>query len=221
MRGQPIVAIQREAGKLITIGQVTQTGLKCDCICYDCQEALTAVLNTPYQKHFRHNHNLNCNPTPESQLHLMAKVIIEQNNRLFMPGKGMVAYTDPMVEIRCNDLVPDATITVDGQPVYVEIIVTNPLSAKKIQQYKTKQASVLVIHLGEEDREMEEDLLTYLVLEDANVRYMLTYTEEEVKIPANESIQWWGAAIVVASAAMILWKKYGRPFATQRNRRRR
>jgi hypothetical protein len=208
MKGQPIVAIHRETGKLMPIGQVTHTGLKCGCVCYDCEEALTAVLNTPYQKHFRHRHNLNCNPTSESQLHLMAKVIIEQNNRIFLPGKGMVSYTDPVVEVRCRDLVPDVTIKVDGKPVYIEIVVTNPISPSKIQKYKSQQAKVLVIHLPEEDREMDYDTLTFVVLEEPDVRNLLSYPYDKEK--CKETGAWVAAVIGLMGAGFFLWDRFGR-----------
>ena len=159
MKDQTIVAIHQETEKLMPIGQVRYTGLKCGCVCYDCGEALIAVLETQRQKHFRHYHKSNCNPTPESELHLMAKVIIEQNNRIHVPGKGMVYYTDPVIEVRWCEQFPDATITVDGQQVHIEIVVTNPINAVKTARYKAQQATVLVLNLKEEDREIDFDTL--------------------------------------------------------------
>ena len=206
MRGQPIVAINQESGKLMPIGQVGHTGLKCGCVCYDCDEALTAVLNTPHQKHFRNQQHSNCNPTPESQLHLMAKVIIEQNNRICLPGKGMVAYTDPVVEVRCGDLVPDATIIVNGQPVYIEIVVTNPIHPPKIEKYRLQQAKVLIIRLTEEDRDSDFETLSYMVLEEPEVREWLFYAGAEVK--SNESSLW--AVLVVGLLGVFVWSRAGR-----------
>ena len=172
MKGNPIAAILKDTNTLISIEQVTQTGLKCNCVCYDCREPLEAVLNTPYRKHFRHHNSSNCNPTPESWLHLMAKVILLQNNRIMIPGKGMVNYSNPVAEVHCNDVVPDATLTIDGKPLYVEIVVTNPLSAVKIEKYRMQNAWVLVIRLEEM---IDEETLKYLVLEDDDVRHLLTY----------------------------------------------
>ena len=111
----------------MSVGQATHTGLKCGCGCYYCDQPLEAVPNTCYTKHFRHSNKSNCNPTSESELHLSAQVIIEQNNSIFLPGKGTVSYSDTRVEVRGDDLVPDAIITVNGEQVYIEIVVTSPI----------------------------------------------------------------------------------------------
>jgi len=180
MKGEPIAAVHKESGEIVLISRVTQTGLNCGCVCFDCDDRLEAVLNTVRRKHFRHYSNANCNPSPESRLHLMAKAIIKANSQICMPGRGMVAYTDPVCEVRCDDLVPDATIWVEGQPVYIEIVVTNPVHLAKIASYQAKRARVLVIRLEDEDRAMDEEMLTYLVLEDPDVRGWLNCDPEEI-----------------------------------------
>jgi hypothetical protein len=208
MRGKPIVAVYKETGKLIPIDHVKDTGLKCGCICYDCDGVLEAVLNTERRKHFRHSNKTNCNPTPESQLHLLAKVIIGQNNRILLPVEGMVDYSDPVIEVRCGDMVPDAIIRVDGELVYVEIVVTNPIHPLKAEKYRLQQAKVLVIRLTEEDRDLDFETLKHVVLEDAGVRELLSYTNAEQE--SNESSIWVASVIGVVGIGVFLWNRFGR-----------
>lgn len=215
MKGQPIVAIHRETGKIKHISQISETGLKCGCSCHDCDEPLQAVLNTPYQQHFRHGHNKNCNPTPESRLHLLAKAIIEQNDRILIPDRGMVSYVNPKVEARCGELIPDATITVDGQTVYIEVVVTHPLQAPKIETYREKNATVLVIRLTEEDREMDYDTLKYFVLEDPENRSVLPMDAGN-EILLSKNTAGWIWLIVVGLGGIVVLKNWINPGRKQR-----
>src|SRR5438067_1886234 len=104
MIGQPIVSIHKETNVITPISRVQETGLKCNCVCYECGNPLEAVLNTTYKKHFRHSNKSNCSPSPETQLHLLAKEIILNNNQIYIPEMGVVSYYNPVCEVRFSDL---------------------------------------------------------------------------------------------------------------------
>lgn len=205
MKGQVIVGVHRQTELIMPIDMVILTGLKCDCICFDCKGVLEAVLNTSRKKHFRHSNRGNCNPTPETELHLLAKKIILDHEQLFIPGKGMVVYTDPKTEVWCNNLVPDATVYVEGVPLYIEIVVTNPISTEKYLKYKADRSSVLVINLSKEDKELDYGALVELVIHQHTNRYMLSYAERPVKKIEDDNFSWlpWG---LLAGLAIWLFK---------------
>ncbi|WP_411274204.1 hypothetical protein [Daejeonella sp.] len=182
MVGRTIVGIHKETSMITPITEVVLTGLKCNCICHDCKGALEAVLNTRRRKHFRHSNKNNCNPSPETELHLLAKKIILDNTELYIAGIGMRAYTDPVTEVWCNDLVPDATVIFDGFPLYIEIVVTNPISNAKFLKYRESHSPVLVINLAEEDRMIDYAALEQMVIREESNRYILSYPKRPASL---------------------------------------
>lgn len=63
---------------------------------------------------------------------------------------GMLEYTNPSIGVRCDDLVPGATLTIDGQIFRVEIVVTNPINAIKLGKYRASRSGVYIsgLHTG-------------------------------------------------------------------------
>lgn len=221
MRGQIIVGIQRQTEEIIPIGTVRLTGLKCDCICYECKGTLEAVLNTTRRKHFRHSNRANCNPTPETELHLLAKKIILDHNRINIADKGMVTYIDPVTEVWYNDVIPDATITIDGMPLYIEIVVTNPINSEKYLKYKSDLSPVLVITLSEVDRDLDYEALTELVLNDPANRYMLFYPDQMkmIKKVEDDKFSWWPWGVLAGLAIWLLNRYRPKDYSIRRRRR--
>lgn len=221
MNVQPIVGIERDTSEIVPISKVTQTGLKCNCVCYNCSGRLEAVLNTVRRKHFRHSNKGNCNPMPETELHLLAKQIILDNNRIHVPYLGMLDYCDPVAEVGYNDLIPDATITIDGHPFYIEVVVTNPIDVLKFAKYKADHAKVMVIDLEEEDRDLEYEALADIVLKKSSNKYMLDYDEHPRIVPDSEDgsgLGWILAGIAAVLLLLNLGKK--KPVKRYQSKRR-
>ena len=193
MKKRTIVGIRKETNEIVPIGSVADgdVGLRCHCICHDCKGMLEAVINTKRTKHFRHYTKKNCNPTPETELHSLAKNIILNHTEMDIPGKGVVHYSSPVCEIWHNDLIPDATIQINGEPLYIEIVVTNPINPEKYQRYKFENAPVLVIDLKEQDRNLDYDQLKKLVLQESNKRRMLVYHFSVPTIKPKKKNNWW------------------------------
>ncbi|WGQ08948.1 competence protein CoiA family protein [Pedobacter gandavensis] len=209
MTGQPIVGINKYTKEITPISKVAETGLKCNCMCHFCESPLEAVLNTNRKKHFRHSNKINCNPTPESELHLLAKRVILNNVSLYIPAIGMTDYTNPVCEVKFNDLVPDATITVDGLPFYVEIVVTNPIDILKFSKYKADRSRVLVINLDEEDRDLDYESLEALVTVENSNRYILSYPDISInKNLSAEYDSWWKWLIGAGMTAFLIWNNF-------------
>ena len=208
MNKQAIVGVNKYTGEITPISKVVKTGLGCECTCHSCETLLEAVLNTTRKKHFRHSNKSNCQPTPESELHLLAKYIILNNSSLFIPGMGMVEYADPVCEVKFHDLVPDATFTVDGQLYHVEIVVTNPINSYKFDKYKADLSRVLVINLGQEDRNLDYESLKNLVLNENDNRYMLSYSNPIIQhndSVDNSLLMWLIGAVL---AGYLIWRNF-------------
>ena len=216
MKGQIIVGVQRQTEEIIPIGMVRLTGLKCDCICYECKGALEAVLNTTRRKHFRHSNRGNCNPTPETELHLLAKKIILEHTLINIPNKGMTTYVDPVTEVWCKDVVPDATVIIDGLPFHIEIVVTNPINKEKYLKYKFDRLPVLVISLSEVNREMDYGTLTELVLNEPTNRYMLSYPDQLIKKVEDDKFSWWPWGVLAGLAIWLLNRNIPKDRRTRR-----
>lgn len=205
---KPVVGINRINEAIVPIFMVLETGLKCDCICYDCGMPLEAVLNTRKRKHFRHSNKANCSLSPETQLHLLAKYIIEHSREILVPGKGIANYENPVIEVRLGNLIPDAIIDLGNEKLFIEIIVTNPVTLDKKQKYSESGATVLQIFLEKTDRNLAYADLRQLVLFESGNREILRYKGEDERLPNtgdkknNSFIVYW---IALASAGLAIW----------------
>ena len=80
----------------------TEKGLKCDCICMNCQEKLEAVIDFKDKKRikfFRHNLNKDCKGAQETALHELGKQILLNNSEILLPNIiGKIKYLDAIAE---------------------------------------------------------------------------------------------------------------------------
>jgi len=208
MNAQGVVGIDRDTGKIIPISKVVMTGLKCNCDCYSCGGRLEAVLNTNRRKHFRHS-NKSCNPTPETELHLLAKQIILNHDQIYVPFRGMMEYTNPLAEVKINEQVSDAMITIDGRPLYIEVVVTHGIDLIKFNRYKADNAWVMVINLEEEDRELDYHNLKEIVLDDSSNKEMLVYGEKRElnlnDISSDSGSSWIRWVLGIGAVGALFW----------------
>lgn len=206
-----IIAIQSETGRVIHISKFLETGKRFDCICLECDSKLEAVINTERRKHFRHSNKNNCNPSPETQLHLLAKEIIFSNQSIYHSRKGIINYTSPNRETKFENLIPDITINYGDEKIYIEIVVTNIINKEKFEKYKLSNSDVLVINLSEEDRFLSYEELEFLVLKDIKNKSVLDYTvfdkpvqNKEDKDSTNFMI---GVVIFILAFICFYWKE--------------
>ena len=69
---------------LVSIDEV-ESGLACNCVCPHCKAALIAKKGAKRVKHFAHYRLADCNHGSETALHLMAKNIIAETCKIFVP----------------------------------------------------------------------------------------------------------------------------------------
>lgn len=212
-RKRPIVGIHTETNSIVPITKVREKGLNCNCYCYVCKNPLIAVLETKKRIHFKHHVKSNCCPSPETELHLLAKYFILNNSQIFLPGDGLIGYSNPVTELRQNDLIPDAIIECNGRKIFIEIIVTNPINHIKYLKYKDRKSTVLTIDLSEEDRDWDEKSLKYKVLkEQANKKILSYYAQSNdntlIREPAFTLPKWLVPIGLLSIAGMYVFKKF-------------
>lgn len=83
-------------GILVHINDV-QSGLKCNCVCPECASPLVARKGQKVSHHFAHYKSADCNHGTETALHIMAKNIIFQKKRLFVPRTPKSIYMDDSI----------------------------------------------------------------------------------------------------------------------------
>ncbi|MFD2146232.1 hypothetical protein [Mucilaginibacter antarcticus] len=118
----------------------------------------------------------------------------------------MAEYTNAVCEIRCNDLIPDATVNVNGKEVFIEIVVTHPIDATKYKKYQNKQAVVLVINLEEEDRDLNYEILESLIIDDQFNKHVLSYSQDSIPLQ-TDNYSLWKWVIGFGLAGIYVWKK--------------
>ncbi|NII83113.1 hypothetical protein [Pedobacter sp. SG908] len=153
---------------------------------------------------------------PETELHLLAKQIILDNNSIQVPYRGMLDYCDPIAEVGYNELIPDATITIGGRPFYIEVVVTNPIDVLKFAKYKADHARVMVIDLQEEDRDLEYEALADIVLKRSSNKYMLDYDEHHRIVPDSEDGSGLGWILAGIAAGVLLLLTFGKKKSVKR-----
>lgn len=156
-------------GKIVHISDIPrdQNGLACNCTCPGCGMSLQARIGTKKQKHFAHN-NESCDAASAQQtaLHMLAKEIIEEEKRLFVPGVTVTkdeiyhlidrelrnvfvpvssweyrpaitaTCSSVLLEKRLSDIIPDIVIDVAGRTCLVEIAVTHFVDEEKRSKVK-------------------------------------------------------------------------------------
>lgn len=162
----------RPTGRMISIEEVKQKGLACDCICAHCNQPLVAKLkNDKRTKHFAHYGNneeiCNSNVAYMSAVHRLAEQIIEDRKCVMLPEYGpipakLIHFDKVEVESRFDisyiqtDVVG---ITADGTRYLIEIKNTSAISDKKQEYIDDNEKICLEIDVAKVELEELEDFL--------------------------------------------------------------
>lgn len=119
--------------------------------------------------HFKHrNQDERCDPVLETLLHKSAKRIISTHRQILLPDHHKIfTYQEAHEEKGWNKYRPDLTLATEDKPIYVEIVVSNPISTDKELAYFQHQADCLIIDLSGYEKlfamsDLERDVLQNL-----------------------------------------------------------
>ena len=79
--------------ELVHINEVA-SGLECNCICPFCKSQLIAKKGQKKTYHFAHYRLADCNHGTETALHIMAKNLVAQTKKLWVPFIPQNVYDD-------------------------------------------------------------------------------------------------------------------------------
>lgn len=139
-------------------------------VCLLCGDPLTCVLKKgKISLHFKHrNQDERCHPVLETLLHKAAKRLIFSNRQILLPDhRKSFTYLDAQEEKVWDKYRPDLTLITEDKPIYVEIVVSNPISSDKNLAYFQHRVDCLVIDLSQYPKlfammDLEEDVLNNL-----------------------------------------------------------
>lgn len=186
-----IYGIRASDGKIISVDEVPQnmSGLACGCICAYCKRQLQACsLNGRVRSYFRHHsenrsNNLaeqtiycNANIANETALHKMAKQIIAQEKKIYLPCKNitvreagikdlpqkvendipcfelreahMIEAQSVELEKRLDNFTPDIVFTMGQRELLIEVFVSHRVDEDKRQKAEKYGSAMLEIDLS-------------------------------------------------------------------------
>lgn len=165
--------------KLVSVDEVSN-GIACNCYCPFCDERLIAKNGgTKVAHHFAHESGSDCVHGYQTSLHLMAKEIISEVKRFYVPdiyvhfnnkskellepGKELIVDAVEL-EKKSGDIIPDIIVYSGSSKLYVEIAVTHEVDEAKQTKIKEQDVSTIEIDLSKFDRSItREELKSYLL----------------------------------------------------------
>jgi hypothetical protein len=214
----------RETGRLYDATSV-RSGLKCNCICCDCEEALEAVhmKASSRQDYFRHSvhPDRDCQAGLESLFHSVAKQILKESPYVQLHNKNRFLYSRCDIEYELYGKRPDAYISNEQESLVVEIFFSHDTKEDTLKTYLQNGEKVLKIDISSERKNrFNYERLKELILDTAP-RRLYQPRSQEVSAPSPDP--WWkswGPAIIGVIAAFILYH-VGKYFFPRKKRRRR
>ncbi len=169
--------------RIVSIEDV-ESGLKCGCICPACGEPLVAKKGAKMMHHFAHHTGQNCEYGYESSLHLAAKDILLNAQKMVIPAVKVTfsdSYkTDQLIcaaqeiqiervelEKRYGGIVPDIVVYAGGKILFVEIYVTHKIDDQKLKKLRTAGISTIEIDLSKKQETIARTELETLLLQDS------------------------------------------------------
>jgi len=117
--------------------------------CFCCGSKLITKQGKVKTWHFAHANGEDCAGGSETQLHILAKQYFENNTELNVYGqKPMILnITNAQLEQRYLNVIPDVTAEIDGQKVFIEIVVTSKITEEKATKLENYGIPVIIIDL--------------------------------------------------------------------------
>ncbi|HJW99083.1 MAG TPA: competence protein CoiA family protein [Terriglobales bacterium] len=177
-----------ERGKIVHVSESqVVSGLACRCRCPACGMSVIAKKGPELADHFAHEADASCRHAAETALHRLAKEIIEQQRKLWLPDvtaryrkethqlypAGSVNFTGVQSEARhLHEIVPDLLLELDDRILLVEIWVTHSCDEAKRNELARKGIATLEIDLSKFPRSATREEVARAVLKEADRRWV-------------------------------------------------
>ena len=168
-----------EGGALVHVDDVAK-GAKCACRCPHCEAPLYAKnAGQNREHHFAHAQGHECEGAYESQLHLLAKEVLQETGRIMLPRSNSGRFPSGSVRIRNVEVEkwderygirPDAEGIMDnGERLLIEFYVSHKVDGKKRQVIVDNNLKCIEIDIN------------YQALDKAELRDFLSNSDEDRK----------------------------------------
>lgn len=182
-------------------------GLKCDCICKECDtspEAVHPKLNNR-QQYFRHAANPDCRGGLESLYHQVAKQILKDSNELRIAEKESFPYYSCDIETPRHGKQPDAFICNDTSSMIVEILFTHDIDNRTLDTYLANGERVLEIdRSGERKKLLNYNQFTQLVLGTAPRKLYSRDYPPSISPGTTKNTPWWLVPLLFIGGILLL-----------------
>ncbi|WP_157784812.1 competence protein CoiA family protein [Sphingobium xenophagum] len=143
-------------------------GLKCRCVCFECEQPVIAKQGQKVKWHFAHHAPTSCRPSPESELHFYAKSLLAERLWCWIPevdanaaemtkrisARRKFQFAEVKVEKADGNVRPDLLLIAKGGKIlHVEIYVRHKVDAIKLEKLRTRGISSIEIDLSRLDWE--------------------------------------------------------------------
>lgn len=188
-------------GELVHVSRV-ERGLKCNCSCPSCGNALIARKGPKKADHFAHTPGTDCSGAAESALHILAKQIISNlpsisvpeytykrtksfRNGIFIAHEqllakgGSVQIETVKTEVHHGSYKPDIEIFTQGKRLVVEVAVTHKVEKKKLRLFRKHDVPAIEIRFLEEHALLNVEELRELIQSDNGIKHWLYHPKEK------------------------------------------
>lgn len=192
VKERPICAYRN--GVLVTIDDVEESGLACNCICPKCNEPLMARKGNHNVHHFAHKPNSNCNYGYQSSIHYLAKEIIASAQSIYIPeleirgirresihDDGIIRIAGRELDIKTiklehkiDSIIPDIVVyNNNDKPLAIEIFVTHAVDEEKERKIKDINIPVIEVDLSKVNHLITREELQNILLKPNDRKYWI------------------------------------------------
>lgn len=178
-------------GKLVHISKVRK-GLDCNCLCPSCKSPLVAKKGSYNVPHFAHYRVSDCKHGTETALHMMAKSIVAEQKKLFVPyttknvygdsdGGRIFSFENAVIEKQLSATVrSDVLLSINDRLLNVEIRVTHGVDENKIVELFNLGIPTIEIDLREIKSNFDENLIEKLLLSGLCTKLIFTPKAKDI-----------------------------------------
>ncbi len=189
------------------------SGLKCNVKCAECEQDFIAAKGEVNEWHYRHSVESDCKGGQESVLHKLAKEIVCRNSQIIVPKHGKIQYSNPVAEINQDEFRPDITAQYGEEKLYIEVVVTNPVSGKKANHYISNEIKTIVLDLSSYEYKSEIELEKYII-ENTSCKKILFWIKEKLPSLWNIFLIIGGLGIIIFILSKLFGNKNNMPKAS-------
>lgn len=223
-----------KGSSIVNISDV-ESGLKCGCICPACNKPLVAKKGMKKMHHFAHHTKENCEYGYESSLHLAAKEILSNAEKMVIPpvyikfpysskcdellyDARSIKIDKVELEQHFDSIIPDVVLYSGGKKFFVEIYVTHRIDAVKLKKLREAGTSTIEVNLSEKAYATSIDELKEILLSNCPEKQWIyniraeEWLEKFISVSDKKYIEHAHEELRVYDCPIYTQNEYGNPY---------